>query len=131
MKKFLITLLAVFYLGVSSGATVHFHYCMGELIDWGVSQEKSLNSETCSNCGMIKGNTDNCCKDKDQEIKVKDSLKVASSSFMVKVFAFEPLLFPDLAQMPLPVSIQPHLSGDTLLRPQKTSLFLRNCNFRI
>ncbi|WP_200864732.1 hypothetical protein [Arcticibacter svalbardensis] len=39
MKKFFVTLFVVFYLGVSSGATMHFHYCMGQLVDMGLEMD--------------------------------------------------------------------------------------------
>lgn len=131
MKRFVITLLAVFYLGVSSGATVHFHYCMGQLIDWGLSQEKAESDKTCSNCGMIKGNADDCCKDKQQEYKVKDFQKSASSFFQVKVFALEPLAFNQLTETAVSSASLPHPVGNAPPRSEKTPVFLRHCNFRI
>ena len=51
MKKFITAILAVLYLGTSSGATIHMHYCMGKLADWGLGHQ---NSKTCGNCGMEK-----------------------------------------------------------------------------
>ena len=62
MKKFVTAILAVLYLGTSTGATVHMHYCMGKLADWGLGHNKS---KTCGNCGMEKSEEkDNgCCKD--------------------------------------------------------------------
>jgi hypothetical protein len=34
MKKILVSILAVFYLASSVGATVHLHYCMDKFINW-------------------------------------------------------------------------------------------------
>jgi hypothetical protein len=51
MKRTLLTILAIFYLGVSSGATVHFHYCMGELVSWGLAKQAG---KVCDFCGMSK-----------------------------------------------------------------------------
>ena len=47
MKKFITAILAVLYLGTSSGATIHMHYCMGKLADWGLGHK---NSKTCGQC---------------------------------------------------------------------------------
>lgn len=131
MKKFIITLFAVFYLGVSSGATVHFHYCMGQLIEWGLSEDARDNAGNCSNCGMKKGASEDCCKDQKQELKVKDSRKAPVISFQAKIFALEPQIFSELQEVTfstvkelLPLSNAPP-------RTEKTAVFIRNCNFRI
>lgn len=85
MKKFIVTILAVLYLGVSSGATVHFHYCMGRLVEWGLI---SKSSEKCSKCGMKAGSTKNCCKKEKQQIKISEVQKEASqSNFLFKSFS--------------------------------------------
>jgi hypothetical protein len=43
MKKFITAILAVLYLGTSSGATIHMHYCMGKLAEWGLGHQKFQN----------------------------------------------------------------------------------------
>jgi hypothetical protein len=131
MKKLLITVLAVFYLGVSSGATVHFHYCMGELIEWGLSNDSSEGADDCSNCGMKKGISEDCCKDQKQELKIKDSQKAPLSIFQAKIFAMEPIIYPILHVKALqPVSEQ-YSSFNSVVRSGKTPVFIRNRNFRI
>lgn len=131
MKKLLITVLAVFYLGVSSGATLHFHYCMGELIEWGLSNDNSEKEIECSNCGMKKGVSEDCCKDQKQEYKLKESQKVSVSIVQPTAFALAPLTYPDFTQILLssPVDIIPESNAP--LRTQKTAVFIRNCTFRI
>lgn len=68
MKKFLIAIVAVLYMGASTGATLHMHYCMGKLADWGLSNDKS---GKCGKCGMKKtAEKDNgCCKDEQKFFK--------------------------------------------------------------
>lgn len=80
MKKFIIGILAVLYIGASTGAAVNMHYCMGEFTNWGIWQ---LDSKTCSNCGMQKSNKkDNgCCKDEHKFIKSNIDQKTVESSF--------------------------------------------------
>lgn len=87
MKKFLVTILAVFYLGVSSGATVHFHHCMGQLVEWGFSSTKKDDSAGCSKCGMGTGSENDCCKHQSKEAKVDKVQKVSESSYHFKVLA--------------------------------------------
>ena len=131
MKKLLITFLAVFYLGVSSGATVHFHYCMGQYIDWGFSNEKTDNAENCSNCGMSISKSEDCCKDNQLKFKVKDSLKVTVIAYHAKMLVIDPGTFPDFIETSVPFVKEFNPYSHPVPRTQKTPVFLRNCNFRI
>ncbi len=82
MKKFITVILAVLYLSTSMGATVHMHYCMGKLADWGLGHNKS---KTCGECGMEKKNAldDGCCKDEHKVIKNDSDQKLTESSFQL------------------------------------------------
>lgn len=82
MKKIIASILAVLYLSTSAGTTVYMHYCMGKLADWGLGHNKS---ETCSNCGMEKGEEkDNgCCKDEHKFVKDYSDQKIAESSIQL------------------------------------------------
>jgi hypothetical protein len=131
MKKLLITVLAVFYLGASSGATVHFHYCMGELIEWGLSNDSSEGTDDCSNCGMKKGISEDCCKDQKQELKIKDSQKAPLSIFQAKIFAMEPIIHTILHVKALPPVSEYYSFNNSVPRTGKTPVFIRNRNFRI
>ena len=74
MKKFLVSILAIFYLGTSVGATVNLHYCMGRLINWDFSLK---DTHTCGNCGMekVKSKKSGCCEDKQQVLQVEKDQK--------------------------------------------------------
>jgi hypothetical protein len=93
MKKILAAILAVIYLGTSTGATVHMHYCMGKLADWGLGHNKS---KTCGECGMEKSEEkDNgCCKDEHKFVKNDGDQKIAEAGFQMM----------QLASVALPVS---------------------------
>lgn len=78
MKKLIVSILAVLYLGSSAGATVHLHYCMGKLVNWNLSDE---DGDKCDNCGMEKD--DGCCKDEHQFIKNSVDQKTAESSIQL------------------------------------------------
>ena len=131
MKKLLITVLAVFYLGVSSGATVHFHYCMGELIEWGLSNDSSKGADDCSNCGMKKGVSEDCCKDQKQELKLKESQKVSLSIFQAKIFAVEPIIYPIMRVKALPPVSEQYSYNNPIPQSGNIPAFIRNRNFRI
>ena len=71
MKKFLVSLLAVLYLGMSSGIAMELHYCMGRLagIEW-----FSSDNDRCGRCG-IKEKKGGCCSDEYKFVKLQDAHK--------------------------------------------------------
>jgi hypothetical protein len=80
MKKIIVALLAVLYLGSSSGATIHLHYCMGKLVNLSFSfNEKE--KEKCSKCGM-KNSRDQkgCCKNEHKQIKIEKDQKLTEKA---------------------------------------------------
>jgi hypothetical protein len=81
MKKILVSILAVFYLASSVGATVHLHYCMDKLINWSLLKG---DGDKCDKCGMKKD--DGCCKDEHKFVKNSDDQKAAESSIEVLQF---------------------------------------------
>ncbi|MEJ7694905.1 hypothetical protein [Daejeonella sp.] len=130
MKKLVLTILTIFYLGVSSGATVHFHYCMGQLIEWGLSD---TNPDQCSSCGRPESETEKCCKDQSQQFKVEKSQKAAPSAYEFNLpeldlsltsFIETQHMFSSSLREENYLSIQPP-------RTQSIPAFIRNRNFRI
>jgi hypothetical protein len=85
MKKILTTILAVLYICTSTGATIHLHYCMGELAGWGFGDNTS---KTCSNCGMkkVEGKDNGCCKDEHKFIKNVQDQKTAEAGLQITAF---------------------------------------------
>lgn len=80
MKKFLVTILAFIYLGVSSGIAMNIHYCMGKVS----SIDLMHNSEKCGKCGMKLGSA-GCCKDEFKMVKLSDSHKLISNDINISV----------------------------------------------
>jgi len=82
MKKLITAILAVVYLGTSTGATLRFHYCMGELVSWGLGSKEATH---CPGCGMLKKETDSkgCCKDEHKFIKNDTDQKGTDSGLPV------------------------------------------------
>lgn len=132
MKRIFATILLVFYLGVSSGATLQFHYCMGELIQWGVLQN---NDSNCPSCGMKKKVSldKKCCKENHQEIKTDKSRVSNNAEFNFQQFVS---LVVKPYQLEQPVAQLVYLKGALPLvnappLEQHTSIFLLHCTFRI
>ena len=130
MKKFLAAILAFFYLSTATGVTLHYHYCMGKLVNYGLTYS---NSSTCGKCGMEKNpESDNrCCKDECKQIKVdtehkpsKNFRDLNGATFQIGLVAFS-----DYSN-----SINPILLSDPKINPpprSRPSLNIMNCIFRI
>lgn len=91
MKRILTTIMAFLYICTSAGATVHIHYCMGKLADWGFGHNKS---KTCIECGMKKSvaQDDGCCKDEHKRIKNDSDQKINETSFQLREVMVSALL---------------------------------------
>jgi len=131
MKRTLITILACFYLGVSSGATVHFHYCMGQLVKWGFAQpEKSL----CDFCKTpVKSCGKSCCKDDQKQAKVDQSQKVSTAVYQFKQLGTIKLTTNPWNFTYVAVPIKTHKAALCNAPPliEDIPVFIRNCTYRI
>jgi hypothetical protein len=83
MKRLTIFLLLLLYVTVSSGFTVHLHYCMGELVESNLTHSDET---TCGGCGMEKDSSSNdgCCKDEHKQVKVDQDKKLAEIAAKAK-----------------------------------------------
>ena len=86
MRRFITIIVAILYISTSTGATVHLHYCMGKLADWGLGHDKST---TCGKCGMAKSESKKtgCCKDEHKLIKNNADQKIAERSVLLTAIA--------------------------------------------
>src|SRR5574338_689955 len=134
MKKFLVSIFAVFYLGLSSGAVVHLHYCMDKLIEWNLLHERK--KDQCSKCGMIKSHKKNkkdCCREDVQFIKITDAQKVTDNSNSIHVYLLNATIspfiestvsfIPDIVQKYSFIHPPPKIKG--------SGIYLLNCIFRV
>ena len=88
MKKTLVSILAVFYLASSVGATVHLHYCMDKIIGWSLLNSCGDKCDKCGKCGMEKDG--GCCKDENKFVKNNIDQKVAEPVLqLVKISAVD------------------------------------------
>lgn len=70
MKRFLIVIFALLYIGLSSGITLTIHHCMGKLVEVGIWQD-----ETCNTCGAKHAHK-SCSSTETQFIKISDDQNV-------------------------------------------------------
>ena len=77
MKKAVIAIIAVLYLGVSSGIAMEIHYCMGKRAGMDFYGEQK---DKCGKCGMS-GKT-GCCNDEFKFLKLNDSYKNVSNQIV-------------------------------------------------
>lgn len=130
MKKFLVAILALLYISTSTGATLHMHYCMGKLADWGFSHNKD---EDCSNCGMKETESKGCCKDEQKFLKIDKEQKTADASFQIPPLTWAAAIHPcfELTSVYVPSLMEEHPLSNAPPRWQSLPLFIRNCVFRI
>lgn len=132
MRKLLVCILTLLYLASASGATMHLHYCMGQLVDAGL-QHKANNK--CGKCGMKKtpAKDNGCCKDEHKFVQLAEAQKMASLQFdhlqalsnLANLPAtWEVQLLPATLNERFPISHAPPLQVGQ-------ALYLRNCVFRI
>lgn len=131
MKRITAFILIILYLGTSTGATMHFHYCMGERAGssiWGG------NEKNCGNCGMEneEGATSGCCKDEIHWIKLDDDQKASSTVIEIPRCLTEHYDIPDLTLIATCSVLRPALPESTSpLRSPQSPAYLLNCIFRI
>jgi hypothetical protein len=131
MKKLFITFLAVLHLGVSSGATLHFQYCMGRLLKVELGHD---DSDECDKCGMkrVAKPTKQCCTDKHHELKTEKGRLVQQVHSEQQMLSTLPVTRPVWLSSPrFVVSAIHQPSSQAPPSSKPIPVFLRNCIFRI
>jgi hypothetical protein len=129
MKQFFVTILALVYLTVSSGATVNMHYCMGKLVSWDLAHKQK---SKCGNCGMAKQGHKGCCKDEQKIIKIDKEQKTSEPVFQFES-AFTDAITPRFEILSIDQVCSIIEDNPTAHAPpgQCASIFIFHCNFRI
>lgn len=132
MKKVLTLILAIFYMGTSTGATFHMHYCMGKLVN--VQLWHKEDTKKCNNCEKKEGKTcsRDCCKDEHKTVKLEKDQKASDTTIhLAQQVAIVTILYNILPREhtisqveAYPVSISPP-------RSSKVHPHIFNCLFRI
>lgn len=79
MKKIITFVLAILYMGISSGIAMEIHYCMGKRVGvdfYGTGKDK------CGKCGM-KEDKAGCCGDVHQFVKLNDAHQSVDNQLVV------------------------------------------------
>lgn len=134
MKRALVAILALSYLCLSIGITVHVHYCMGKMV--GMSLLEQQDEHNCKHCGMSKKSSKNdCCKDEHKIIK-KSSDQVIVKDFITQIqylgeaVAIQSYTF-STARIPIYYSNRMAQAHAPPLIGQSCPIYLRLQNFRI
>lgn len=132
MKKIVVVILAFVHLSASAGVTMHMHYCMGKLADWGFSSKES---RICGKCGMEKSTKKNngCCKDEHKFIKNNTDQKAAESAYqLMQVTAITlPASVFEIPAMDLPSVTEANPISHAPPRTGGIAVYIRNCIFLI
>jgi hypothetical protein len=84
LKKLAISLIALFYLAVSSGLAMNIHYCMGKISSVTFEHVADHSDGSCNKCGMSK--TENhCCTVEVQFVKLTDDQQTSKNAESVTV----------------------------------------------
>lgn len=133
MKRFLVLFIALVYLAVSSGFTVHMHYCMGHFVSASLLAEDD-GQHTCDRCGMEKKSGNSCCKDDYKVYKHNPDHAAAKTvilTFSSLVATLPPApIFPADAARPVYTTVQvPAAHGPP--HPPDLPIYLKVCSLRI
>lgn len=132
MKRFIVFILAILYIGVSTGATVHMHFCMGKLI--GSSLWHNDKSDLCSKCGMQKKVSKNkCCKDEHKVVKIEQDQKITIVNDYLADISFIDIIHNNfiVSCAYINSSIEEISISNAPPLDYKIPIYIRNCVFRI
>ena len=128
MRRFLLFILAVLYLGVSSGFALNYHYCMGKLA------EVSLQYlDTCPSCGEA-GTSHKCCSTETEYVKLSVDQDVANTLVQLSAPVAVVLLFDLLDSYKIAGRDETTRSNPFIDPPKENSaipLFVHHCTFLI
>ena len=131
MKRFFVTILALLYLGTTTGATIHLHYCMGKLVEMNLWHDQK---KQCGKCGMDKAQPDNgCCGDEYKQVKVENdhySSYVVFQGMQSAALAL-PVSFIDIPAISVASITEESPTGNAPPRSCSIPIYKRNCVFRI
>ena len=133
MKKLILIILTLLYIGSNTGAVLHVHYCMGKLSgwDWGYVNK----SNTCSKCEMDKQNQkkNTCCKDEEKIFQDNIDQKTAESVYQLIPSAFFalPILVFDTPTFNFPSLVAEKQISCALISVDGVAVYIRDCVFLI
>lgn len=123
MKKLFVAILALLYLGSSTGTSLELHYCMGKLADWDFGFNKS---ESCGACGMKKGLEKNkaCCKDESKFLKNESDQKLTQQNIHLSELISEAVVSDRIVSDCILVALAKKINADSHAPPRTPKLAL-------
>ncbi len=132
MKKLLVAIFAILYMGTSIGASVQMHYCMGKLADWSIGHKES---KSCNKCGMEKSaiKSHDCCNDKQQFVKNTADQNSFETAFQVaqSIAVALPVSFYEIPSIDLLSITEANPISHAPPRLNGIAVYIRNCVFLI
>ena len=132
MKKLLVAIFALLYISTSIGATVHMHYCMGKLADWGIGHNES---KTFGRCGMEQSEQidTGCCKDEHKFLKNDTDQKTAETAFQLAQLTgiALPVLFYEMPGVRISTLTEANPTSHAPPPDRGIAVYIRNCTFLI
>ena len=130
MKRIIVTILAIAYLGTSTGAVISMHFCMGKLANWSFGNDET---KTCGKCGMEKKSNHGCCQDQHKFFKSSSDQKITESAFnqIQLLAAVLPAPFFEVKDVVLPRITEENSTGHAPPLGIGVAVYLRNCVFLI
>lgn len=132
VKRIFVVILSILYITSTTGATLHMHYCMGKLADWGLGHKSS---EKCSKCGMVKKNKkgNDCCKDEHKFLKNDADQKTAEtvSRLITVLWVAVPASFVEMSFNDFTSLTVENPASNAPPRSMGTAIYIRNCTFLI
>jgi hypothetical protein len=131
LKKLAISMIALFYLAVSSGLAMNIHYCMGKISSVTFGHEADHSDGSCSKCGMSK--TENhCYTDEVQFVKLTDDQQASKNGESIAVTSIQlPVAVVSFNESLQGNSIEPYLSYFSPPPPILNKVYLAVNVFRI
>lgn len=132
MRKFIVSILAIFYLAVSTGVPLYAHYCQDQLIEAGLSHN---NDKTCGNCGMEKASSkkSGCCKDEHKLVKLNKDQKTSDASFQFLKLVSQavPVSYFETSSVQFFSITEANPTSNAPPQNNGLAIYKRNCVFRI
>ena len=130
MQRLIVTILAIFYMGTSTGATIHLHYCMAKMAGmrlWHPDTGK------CGNCGMknCTARAKKCCKDVHKMVKLENGHHKSSESgvWFFPVVTIMPVSFIEYSKVSIPSAAWEFPVSHA--PPRKLPIHILHCTYRI
>jgi len=131
MKRVFALLFVLLYVSTSSGAVVRFHYCMGQLVKFGLGQSEQALCDVCQ--GSKKPFKKSCCKDVYKQAKIDRSQKKPASIFQMKQMVVTESAKVEWSHVyiPIPIEIGKAALSNAPPSAEDIHVFIRNCTYRI